>query len=278
MRRLIGDPLIHFLLVGGLFFVVFVLRHEGEDPETIVVTTDQVERLVASSAILRQGPLSAAEREAIVEPFIRDEVYYREALALGLDEDDDQVRTRLVEKMRFISQDLADPQPASDEELRGFYESAPERFRVPELVTFEQIFFSPSQRGEDLEDDVAAALSALAAGRDRNGLGDRTPLRDRFDSAPREQIEVLFGETIAETLFATESTRWQGPYESDFGLHLVKLVERTATHQPEFEEIRDEVLEQYAETRRRERNEAAYQTMRARYDVRVEWPDDETVE
>lgn len=268
------DPLVHFLAIGALLFAFFLWRGDTEAPERIEITSEQVEQVRRAAEVLEGRPLTAAELEALVEPMIREEIYYREALALGLDVNDDEVRRRLVEKMQYLTEDLADPEPASIEELREFYAAEPERFLIPERVTFDQVFFSPSQRGESLDDDVAAALTALQGGADPAGQGDRTPLESRFVDAARERVAILFGPALTDAVFSAEPGPWMGPYESDFGLHLIRLVERTPARQPPFEEIEEQVREVFAAERRRAANAAAYQEMRGRYDIAVEWPRD----
>jgi hypothetical protein len=157
--------------------------------------------------------------------------------------------------------------------LRAFFDEAPDRFLIPERVTFDQIFFSPAQRGDSVRADADAALSALAAGADPTSQGDRTPLEPRFTDAARPRIEVLFGSTLTNVVFEADAGPWLGPYESDFGLHLVRIVEREPARQPTFGEVEALVRDVYAETRRRDANERAYADMRARYQIVVENPD-----
>jgi hypothetical protein len=189
-----------------------------------------------------------------------------------LDVNDDEVRRRLIEKMQYLTQDLADPAPESDAALRAFYDESPERFTIPELVSFEQVFLSPGARGERVAADAAAALEALRAGAEPQTVGDRTPLRERYDGAPREQVAVLFGDALTGALFTMQPGVWQGPFESDFGLHLVRLQARSPSRLPPFDEIREQVAEGFAAVRRQAANEAQYRAMRERYDVVVEWP------
>ena len=276
MRKFLRDPLFHFLLAGGILFLISGLSVDEPSEQRIVIDAAQVRQLSKTAAVMRGQDLDRDELEALIEPVIRDEVYYREALALGLDEDDDSVRTRLIEKMRYLTEDLADPEPASDSELREFFDSNPDLFRIPEMITFDQVFFSPGQRGDELSADVSEALELLRAGDDRDGLGDNTPLRDRFENAPRDQVAVLFGEAMADALYTMSAGEWQGPYESDFGLHLVRLIARTEARQPGFEDVEQTVRDLYARSLREERNQAAYREMRGRYQVVVEWPDEES--
>jgi peptidyl-prolyl cis-trans isomerase C len=272
MSRLIKDPLVHFLAIGAALFAVAAWRGESTPPERIVVTAEQVAQARAAAAALQGREPTAAELAALVEPTVRDEVMYREALALGLDVNDDEVRRRLIEKMSYLTQDLADPEPSSAEALRQFYEASPELFTIPALVSFDQVFFSPGARGAALDADAAAGLAALRAGRAPAEVGDRTPLRESYDDAPREQVAVLFGEELAAALFGAETGEWSGPFRSDFGLHAVRLRGRTVARLPPYDEIAARVAEEYGAARRREANERTYREMRARYDVVIEQP------
>jgi peptidyl-prolyl cis-trans isomerase C len=276
MVRFFKDPLVHFLVIGAALFAISAWRGESirTGREQIVVTADQVAQL-RDAANLLQGRRAHTDEEvaALVEPTIRDEVLYREALALGLDANVDEVRRRLVEKMSYLTQDLADPEPSSEAELRQFYDDLPVRFEIPELVTFDQVFFSPGDRGDALRSDAEAGLAQLRSGSAPADVGDRTPLRETYEDAPREQVAVLFGDELAEAVFTLAPGDWTGPYRSDFGLHVVRLHGRSERRLPPFDEIREQVATEFAAERRRARNAAEYERMRARYDVVVEKPD-----
>jgi len=274
MRRFLKDPLVHFLLIGASLFVLSAWRGERirGGRERIVVTADQVAQVRDAAELLKGRAPTDEELAALIEPTIRDEVLYREALALKLDVNDDEVRRRLVDKMSYLTQDTADPAPSSDAELRRFYDESPARFETPELATFDQVFFSPAERGDSVDAVAKAGLAALRSGRSPDEVGDHTPLRGIYENAPRDQVEVLFGDAVAEALFTMPPGDWTGPFKSDFGLHAVRLRARSARRLPPFDEIRDQVAAEFAADRRRERNEAEYRRMRAHYDVVVEKP------
>jgi hypothetical protein len=280
MVRFLKDPLVHFLVIGACLFAISAWRGESvrAGRERIVVTAEQVTQARDAAALLQGRPPTAAELAELIEPAVRDEVLYREALALGLDDNDDEVRRRLIEKMSYLTQDLADPAPTSEADLRTFYEAFPDRFAVPELVSFDQVFFSPSTRGPALASDAEAGLAALRAGRPAIEVGDRTPLRDAYDGAPHQQVSVLFGAALADALFTLPPGDWSGPFESDFGLHLVRLRSRSERRLPSFDEIRDAVAAEFAAERRREANEAAYRRMRDQYDIVFEAPTEPSAE
>jgi peptidyl-prolyl cis-trans isomerase C len=273
MLRLLKDPLVHFLLIGAALFGVSAWRGEmiRAGRERITITADQVTKARDTAALTQGRELSPAESNDLVESMVREEVLYREALALGLDRNDDEVRRRLVEKMNYLTQDLADP-ASSPDELRAFYTASPQLFTIPPLVSFDQVFFSPNERGDKLEADAAAGLAALRAGKPPDQVGDHTPLRAAYDDAPRDQIRVLFGDPMAEALFTAPPGDWAGPYRSDFGLHLVRLRSRTQARLPPYDEIAARVAEEFGAKRRREANEAAYRRLRANYNVIVEMP------
>ncbi len=274
MHNLFRDPLIHFLLVGAALFAVLTWFDDTTPPDQIRVSADQVRAALRARLPGEAGALTPAERDALVEAMVRDEVYYREALALGLDVDDDQVRTRLIEKIRYLTEDLADPEPVDDSQLRAFFDADPQRFAIPEAVSFDHVFFSPSQRGSSVADDARAALVALEDGADPATLGDSTPLGNAFVEASADRLEILFGDAMTRAVFAAAPGVWSGPFESDFGLHLIRITQRRAARQPSFEEVRPAVLEAFAADRRARRNAEAYAQMRERYDVVVEWPDE----
>ena len=274
MRKLVKDPLVHFLLIGVALFAVSAWRGDSVSSgrEEIVVTAEQVAQARAAAAVLQGREPTEDEMEALVEPMVRDEVLYREALALGLDENDDEVRRRLIEKMSYLTQDLADPEPSSEQALREFYAENPDTFTIPALVSFDQVFFSPGTRGDRLEADAAAGLAALRTGRAPTEVGDRTPLRESYDDAPREQVAVLFGDELAAALFGAAPGEWEGPFRSDFGLHVVRPKSRSDARLPPFDEIAARVAEEYGAQRRRDANERAYRAMREQYDVIIEQP------
>jgi len=272
MPKLLKDPLVHFLLLGAALFAIAAYRGQSISTgrERIVVTAEQVEQARAAATVLQGREPTAEELAALLEPIVRDEVLYRQAVELGLDENDDEVRRRLIDKMGYLTQDLADPQPSADADLRAFYDARPDLFTVPSLVSFDQVFFSPGERAATLEADAAAGLIALRGGRPSAEVGDRTPLRESYDNAPREQVAVLFGDTLADSLFGTPPGDWQGPFRSDFGLHVVRLRSRSAERLPPYQEIAARVAEELGAQRRRDANERAYQEMRANYEVVIE--------
>lgn len=275
--KLLKDPLLHFLVIGAALFAASAWRGQSirGGRERITLPAEQVAQARDAATALKGRALTRDELAELLEPAVREEVLYREALALKLDENDDEVRRRLVEKMQYLTQDVADPAPASEADLEAFYAAQPDRFAVPTLAAFEQVFFDPDKHGAALDADASAGLARLNAGAAPGDVGDRTPLRASYTNAPRDQVAVLFGDALAGAVFGAAPGAWIGPFRSDFGLHAVRVNARTERTQPPFAEVRDRVAAELAADRRRARNDAEYARMRSHYDVVIEWPADE---
>jgi hypothetical protein len=276
MLRLLKDPLIHFLLLGGLLFALYSWRGEPEglDPYQIVISDDEVQSMWQALAILGGHAPTRDEIWGAIEPTIREEILYREAVALGLDRDDSQVRLRLVEKMLFLTQDVAEPVAPAAAEVAAFFETDPGRVRLPATWSFEQIFFSVSQHGAQLAGVVDDALAALRAGDTDSVAGDELLFERRYLGRDLSEIERVFGEEFATAIEATEpGSDWQGPLRSNFGLHIVRVTEFVESRQPAFDEIRADVLSALVEQRRSEANAAEYQKLRDRYEIVVNLPE-----
>jgi hypothetical protein len=277
--RWLKEPLLHFLLIGAGLFALF---YEVGDPaaerdDVIVVTAAEVERLVALWGRTWQRPPTAEELEGLIQSHIKEEVLYREAKALGLDEDDTVVRRRLAQKAQFVLEDLAvQPEPA-EAELEAYLERSADRFRTPARYSLVQVYVSPERRGADAEAEALRLLETLR----REGatvapatVGDPLMLERRLEDHSETDIAGLLGRDFAAALAEVPEGQWEGPLESAYGLHLVYLESRVPARVPPLAEIRDRVLAEYQAERQREANEAIYQALRSRYEIMVEAGDD----
>lgn len=276
MLKLLKDPLVHFLLLGGLIFLLYVWRGDSDDtdPYRIVIGDEAVQSMWQAVAILHGHPPTREEMWAMLEPNIKEEILYREALALGLDEDDAQVRARLAEKMLFLTQDIVEPAAPTETELTAFFDADPERFRKPATISFEHIFFSPSRRGSELQADAEAALRQLRDGGTNYIESDDLLLESRYEQAEAGAISRAFGDQFADIVFFVQpDDLWQGPMRSDYGLHLVRVSELIESYLPGLDEVRAEVTTAFAAQRRSEANEAEYRKLRDRYEIVVTLPE-----
>jgi hypothetical protein len=283
LKRMLHEPLMHFLLLGVGIFLAYslVAQRTSIEPEKIVVTEGQIEHLAMGFARTWQRPPSADELEGLIREHLREEVYYREAMALGLDKDDIIIRRRLRQKLEFISEDVAAQVEPTDEQLRAYLKAYPEAFRVERRFTFRQVYLNPKRRRESLAHDAAQLLVQLHRTGDKAdtlSLGDSFLLEHDFDAVPASEVAKQFGEKFAAQLNELQPGQWQGPVESGYGVHLVFISERTIGRLPALEEIRDAVRRKWANARRLEANEQFYQGLLKHYTVTVERPQPAGVE
>lgn len=273
MKRLLAEPLLHFLVLGVALFALFGLtgRKEAEQPAKIVVSAARVENLVNSFARTWKRAPDAEELRGLIDDYVHDEVFYREGKALGLDRDDIVIRRRLRQKLEFITEDMDVAEP-SEEQLAKYLASNPERFKSEDRVTFTHVYLSAARR-EALQRDadlIAAKLATEHPDIDADTLGDHFLLGKDFQAMPRSDAAHTFGEHFAAQLFSLEPGHWQGPVWSSYGLHFVRVSERTQGGLLPLESVRPAVRREWMNARRLDAEQSLYRTLRDRYQIVVE--------
>jgi len=268
------EPLFHFLALGAALFLLYGLVSDdsGDAQNQLLVTQGDIRQLADTWQMQWRRPPTSAELRGLVEAHIKEQILYREALAMGLDQDDTIVRRRLAQKMEFLAQDIASWVEPTEEELETFLADNPELFRTPVEVTFTHVYVSPDARGATATEDAQALLTQLRTmgpGADTSMMGDRFMLQKHYSAAEWE-IARLFGSQFAADVVALEPGDWEGPVESGYGLHVVLVQDRVDARMPALEEVREQVNNEYMSVRQREANEAMYEQLRSRYDVIVE--------
>jgi hypothetical protein len=277
--RVIREPLFHFLVLGAAIFAAhgFMTRHKTDKPGEIVVTQAAIENLATGFTRTWQRPPTEDELQGLVRDYIREEAAYREALALGLDRDDMIVRRRLRQKLEFVSDGLATRTEPSDAELQSFLQAHKESFLTEPLFSFQQVYFNPQLRGENLRRDVARALDDLqhpSSSVNKNELGDPFLLERTFENVPLPDLKKTFGDQFASAISALPVRSWQGPIESGYGVHLVYVTKHADSHLPALTEVREHVRREYLDAKRTEATDKFYEALLSRYSVRIEPPEE----
>ena len=269
-----------FLLIGTALFLGYRALNPNPEAGTastrIELTEDDLRQM--SVAWLAQGrPAPTPEQmRSLVDMRVREEILYREALALGLDKGDTIVKRRLAQKMEFLFEDVSALREPTREELKGWFEKNSDRFALPPRASFRHLYFSPDRRGARAREDAARALDTLRgkpASVQRGAAGaDPFMFQDYYGDRSLEEMAKLFGPRFAQVLLQQQPGSWQGPIESGYGWHLVWVDSLTPARVPAFEEVETEaktewIADQRAETRRR-----AYEVMRARYEILLPGP------
>ena len=277
MQSLLKEPLVHFLLIGAALFLCFALLDEktpGGGDNQVVVSAGRIEQLANIFAKTWQRPPTADELKGLIDDFVLEEIYYRQAVAMGIDRDDTVIRRRLRQKFEFLTDDMAATIDPSDEDLAAYLAVNGDAFRRDTTYTFRQVYINPERPGVELEAYVAKQLSALRAG--SKAGGDAGLLPARFDRAPSRVVDGSFGSGFSGKLDGLSPGDWQGPIQSGLGLHLIRLESREEGTLPDLAEIRPLVEREWANEMRLDTRRKINEQLLDIYDVVIEWPTGQT--
>jgi hypothetical protein len=239
MKRVLHEPLVHFLFAGGLLFAAYAwLGRDGGNVKGVVRLTEaDVEWLAQTWGRQWQRPPTDEELRGLVADYLKEMLLAREARDLGLDENDTIVRRRLAQKMQFLVEDTARLAEPSEDELHRYYLANVWRYQVPAHVSFTQVYFKSAAAAQ-------LGLKELAIV-DASELGDTSLLERVHTGADDQAVASLFGPEFAGVVFALEPGRWHGPIESAYGFHLVWISDRQAAHSRSFDQVRANVLDDW---------------------------------
>jgi peptidyl-prolyl cis-trans isomerase C len=275
VRRWLREPLLHFLLIGLALFAVYrALNRAALEPENrsrIALTDDDLRQLELGWMAQWRRPPTPEEIRRLVDSKVREEILYREALALGLDQGDTIVKRRMAQKMEFLAEDLSALREPNREELKAWFETNAPRFTVPGRASFRHLYFSFDKRGERAREAAEGALEQLrgqsADSADAVTLADPFMFQDYYGDRSPEQVATVFGAKFTRSLFQLAPGSWQGPIESGYGWHLVWVDSMIPPRVPAFEEVEPEVRSEWVAEQRAEFKRRAFEAMKARYEI-----------
>jgi hypothetical protein len=272
LRKLLREPLLHFLLLGILLFVLYnvVSGWRGGADRRIVITDATVMGLVQTFQGLWQRPPTLRELKALINDRVREEVLYREGAAMGLDRDDIVIRRRVLQKLDVISEESADQAAPSDAALAGWLKDHAAQYAQPPVLDFDQVLFDPVRHGAHLASDLDGALAQLRAGADPAKFGDHGLLPGHVASSPLDSVARDFGEPFAQALLKLPTGSWQGPVSSGYGAHLVRVTRLVPGRPATLDEVRGSVERDFESDRRARAREDYYRRVRQDYKVVIE--------
>ena len=245
-KRALGEPLLQFIVAGALLFACYRLLHpelsSTAEVNRIEVTTDDLRQLEVLWTARWHRPPTPEELHGLVESRVREEILYREALALGLERGDTVVKRRLAQKMEFLADDGSALRDPTVDELRAWYARNSDRFAEPGRRSFRHVYFSTDRRSDQARGDAMRALVKLA---DKPAdtpvvgtIGDPFMFQDHYGDRSPEQIASIFGSAFAVAVDQVRPGSWQGPIESGLGWHLVFVTSATPGRVPSYDEDR----------------------------------------
>lgn len=267
LRAVLREPFVQFLFGGLAIFAFFWARGTGVDPadRRITVTEAQVGRLAGLWAQTWRRQPTATEIDGMIRDHIKEEVYYREALRVGLDRDDPMIRRRLRSKMEFLATAQAEAESPTDAALQALLDWNPARYAVDPSYAFDQIYAGSGKA------EAVALLGQIKAGRDAASLAKPLSVPSNMD-APKTEIARTFGDGFADALAALPKGQWAGPVESGFGQHIVRVKTIRAGAAPKLDDVRKRVENDWRAANRQTREARAYQALLDGYEIVIEKP------
>ena len=272
MKKLLHEPFVHFVLLGGLLFAGHAAwqTHVTKAERTILISPAEMERQAQIFTSENQRQPSNADLEGLLFAHIEEQALMREAKRLGLDEDDTIIRRRLAQKMRFMIDDIGAPALPDREALETWFGKNPSRFIRPETRSFEHIYLSPKGRSDTVITDAQNLLDTQQIAEDWKMQSDPFMTGLTFTKLAQPAVQRDFGTAFANKLFALADTPdWQGPVNSAFGVHLVRLTDVTAEYLPEFGTIQAEVEAVWLDEAQRAENTKRLKDLIGKYRVEV---------
>jgi len=275
LKRWLGEPLLHFLLIGIALFAVYAYLHRGrggvESSRQIVLTLDELRQMDMYFESQWHRAPTPAEFQALVEDKVREEVLYREGIAMGLDKDDTIVKRRMAQKMQFLAEDVAAAHEPSTAELKAWFDKNKDKFALPGRYSFRHLYFSPDKRSANAQEDAAKVLAKIASQPEDSklaaSLADPFMFQNYYGDRTPEAIAKEFGPPFAMTLEKLKPGSWQGPVESGYGWHLVFVDTVIPGRIPAFEEAEPDVKTAWLGEQKAQAWKKAYDVMRAKYIV-----------
>jgi peptidyl-prolyl cis-trans isomerase C len=269
LRSLIREPLVHFLLAGAAIFLFSAWRGEPVDPASRTITVDgaQVSRLTASFAQTWQRAPRPDEIDALIREHIKEEVYSREAIRLGLDADDPIIRRRLRAKMEFLSTSAVDAAQPDEATLAQWLARNPAKYATGALYSFDQIYL-----GEADQDSAVKVRKAITAGANWKAATKPFALPSSFESSAKDRIASDFGDAFATAVIDAKLGQWVGPVTSGFGTHLVRVRSVSVAQSPRLADVHQAVENDWRAATRAEREAKAYQTLLDSYTIKIARP------
>ena len=240
IRTLLGEPLLHFLLIGIVLFGAYQWKAPA-DPvgRRIVITRGVVDDLITQHVAARGREPSPSELKHLIDSYVHDEILYREGVALGLDRDDIVVKRRVRQKIEVMAEEDAAASAPTAEDLSAYLAANQARFRQPAILTFEQV-------------------------------GKTAMLPQQMTEAPADLVARDFGASFAAALEKVPVGKWVGPVDSSFGPHYVRVSDRRPAVVPQLADVHDQVVREWENERRQRARTDAYARMRSAYDVTID--------
>lgn len=277
VTRLFTEPLVQFLIIGACIYGAYAFFGTPEEDfrdTRVHVDSARINGFISEWESRWNRPPTRDEIDGLIQSYIKEDVLYRQAVAMGLNEDDPITRRRMAQKLEFLTSDLAMMVQPAEGELEKYFSENSEAYRAPDRMTFSQVFFDPDSRGNKTLEDAEKALAELkAAGaptEESMQVGDGFMLQRDFVSVTGMEAARQMGSGFVEAVVQLEPGAWHGPVLSGYGVHLVYLYSYEKSPPPVFEDVQAAVLENWQQEQREKFNADFLENLKTRYEIVID--------
>ena len=269
MKKILKEPFVHFIFIGiALFFLYGLVNNKTISKNTILINDFDVTNIIARWEMQWNRLPTEVELQNLINLKVKQEIFYQEALKMNLDHNDEIIKRRLAQKMKFLSNDIASLKDPTDEELQQYFKDHTDKYTGHYSYSLYQITFSPDKRENNFNDAIETIKQyPNATFKEMKDKGDKLPFFYFFDEVTANELGLQFGSRFPEALLNKEINKWIGPIPSGFGHHLVFITKITEPQLPEFNSIKKDIINDYEYDYQKEINELIYTELKKKYTI-----------
>lgn len=272
MKNILKEPFLHFVLIGiALFMLYGIVNKNSNSKNTIVINDFDVSNLISTWEMQWKRPPTEKELQSLINLNVKQEIFYQEALKMNLDHNDEIIKRRLAQKMKFLSNDIAAMVEPSEKDLKNYFQEHRDRYLLPYSYSLYQITFSPDKRKDNYK-DAAETLKQFpnTTFEEMQNWGDKLPFNYYLENINANELALQLGSKFSEALEQQKSNKWIGPIPSGFGYHLVYITKKTNPQIPEFETVKKSVLRDFEYNKQQEINDQIFRELKKRYKIEID--------
>ena len=272
MKKILKEPFFHFILLGiALFLLYGLVNNKTNAKNTILIDDFDVNNIIAGWEMQWKRAPTEKELKNLIQQNIKQEIFYREALKMNLDHNDEIIKRRLAQKMKFLSNDIASIREPTDQELEQYYKDHTDKYLTPYTYTLYQIIFSPDKRKNNYKDAVETLAQFPNATFDEmKNWGDKLPFPYHYDDISADELALQLGSKFPEAIKKENINKWIGPIPSGFGYHVVYITEKINPQLPSIDIIKKDIIRDYEYDHQKEVNELIYKELKKKYDIEID--------
>lgn len=269
-KKLLHEPLIHFLLIGGFIFFLYSFSSASaqDSNKDILISKEQIKQLSFRWEKKHFREPTTQELSQLIEQKIYEKIMVDEAIALGLDKNDLIINRRLMQKVEFISTDLVQLDEPTQEELLAYLKKHSKDFALESTISFKQLYFKTYQEAINFQ----KTLNTVDASTKK--YTNNFMLKSMQTKRSKKEVSARFGKKFSDKIFNLKTNLWQEPLPSAYGFHLVYIMKKEENKTPSLDAIRAIVKSEYLNKKREELNQKFYQDLRKNYTIKTQKPNE----